>query len=413
MHVRLPRHAGDVPVARARERRAARGGAAPRCRRSRATSQWANFVRNHDELTLDKLTDDEREEVFAALRPRRGHAALRPRPAPPPAADARRRPAAAAHGLQPAVRLPGTPVLFYGDEIGMGENLGLDGAPGGAHADAVDGRAERRLLDRAAAEPRAAAASTARFGPSASTSPTSGATRTRCSAGSSALIRRAARVARARAGARGTLVDSRATERCSPTAATGRAARWSPSTTSAPSRGRADARRSAPGPCDAVDDLLAERDVAAAHATGRVAPRARRLRPPLAARAPRGPAPALLVEREDDAPRRRRARASRRAPVPARRGRSRAAPRGTPAAGEVCSWRPKFSRHGLGLAAVGQTSRAARRAASARPAAGRPSAGAAEQRAVEGERRARVARLGGDVDALGVGRQTAATAARW
>ena len=33
------------------------------------TSQWANFVRNHDELTLDKLSDDERQEVFDAFGP--------------------------------------------------------------------------------------------------------------------------------------------------------------------------------------------------------------------------------------------------------------------------------------------------------------------------------------------------------
>ena len=37
--------------------------------------------------------------------------------------------------------LPGTPVLFYGEEIGMGENLGRRGPDGGAHADAVDVRA--------------------------------------------------------------------------------------------------------------------------------------------------------------------------------------------------------------------------------------------------------------------------------
>jgi hypothetical protein len=32
-------------------------------------NQWANFIKNHDELTLDKLTEAEREEVFAALAP--------------------------------------------------------------------------------------------------------------------------------------------------------------------------------------------------------------------------------------------------------------------------------------------------------------------------------------------------------
>jgi hypothetical protein len=34
-------------------------------------NQWANFIKNHDELTLDKLTEAEREEVFAALAPTR------------------------------------------------------------------------------------------------------------------------------------------------------------------------------------------------------------------------------------------------------------------------------------------------------------------------------------------------------
>ena len=49
-------------------------------------SQWANFVRNHDELTLDKLTDAERQEVFAAFGPEPRDAGLRPRHHPPPAA---------------------------------------------------------------------------------------------------------------------------------------------------------------------------------------------------------------------------------------------------------------------------------------------------------------------------------------
>ena len=44
--------------------------------------------------------------------------------------------------------LPGTPVLRYGDEIGMGEDLTLQRARRGPHADAVVGRAQRRLLDR-------------------------------------------------------------------------------------------------------------------------------------------------------------------------------------------------------------------------------------------------------------------------
>ena len=45
--------------------------------------------------------------------------------------------------------LPGTPVLFYGEEIGMGENLGRRRPAGGAYADAVVEREERRVLERA------------------------------------------------------------------------------------------------------------------------------------------------------------------------------------------------------------------------------------------------------------------------
>jgi len=90
-------------------------------------SQWAIFVRNHDELTLDKLTDAEREEVFAAFGPDpdmqlfgRG---LRRRVPPMLAGDAAR--IRLVYSL--LFSLPGTPVLFYGEEIGMGENLDVDG----------------------------------------------------------------------------------------------------------------------------------------------------------------------------------------------------------------------------------------------------------------------------------------------
>jgi trehalose synthase len=89
--------------------------------------QWATFVRNHDELTLDKLDDGEREEVFAAFGPDpdmqlygRG---LRRRLPPMMGGDPRR--VRMAYSL--LFSLPGTPVLFYGEEIGMGENLAADG----------------------------------------------------------------------------------------------------------------------------------------------------------------------------------------------------------------------------------------------------------------------------------------------
>ena len=89
--------------------------------------QWANFVRNHDELTLDKLSDDERQEVFAAFGPDeelqlygRG---LRRRLPTMLGGDQRR--IRMVYSL--AFSLPGTPVLFYGEEIGMAENLAIDG----------------------------------------------------------------------------------------------------------------------------------------------------------------------------------------------------------------------------------------------------------------------------------------------
>jgi trehalose synthase len=89
-------------------------------------SQWANFLRNHDELTLDKLTDAEREEVFEAFAPvesQRVYGRGITRRLPPMLGDPRR--LRMAYSLLFA--LPGTPVLFYGEEIGMGENPDIDG----------------------------------------------------------------------------------------------------------------------------------------------------------------------------------------------------------------------------------------------------------------------------------------------
>jgi trehalose synthase len=86
-------------------------------------SQWANFLRNHDELTLDQLSDSERQEVFDAFGPDpemqvygRG---LRRRL--PSMFGGDQRPLRMAYSLM--FSLPGVPVLFYGEEIGMGENL--------------------------------------------------------------------------------------------------------------------------------------------------------------------------------------------------------------------------------------------------------------------------------------------------
>jgi len=90
-------------------------------------AQWATFVRNHDELTLDKLTERQRQEVFAAFGPDpsmqiygRG---LRRRIPPMLEGDPRR--IRMVYSL--LFSLPGTPVLFYGEEIGMGEELVAEG----------------------------------------------------------------------------------------------------------------------------------------------------------------------------------------------------------------------------------------------------------------------------------------------
>ncbi|WP_282025903.1 alpha-amylase family protein [Limimaricola cinnabarinus] len=87
-------------------------------------AQWATFLRNHDELSLDKLPEDEREEVFAAFGPEEDmqlyERGLRRRLAPM-LGDTDR--VALAQSLLFA--LPGTPVMWYGDEIGQGEDLSL------------------------------------------------------------------------------------------------------------------------------------------------------------------------------------------------------------------------------------------------------------------------------------------------
>ncbi|WP_433543887.1 alpha-amylase family protein (plasmid) [Streptomyces sp. CA-294286] len=111
----------------------ARGEAAPLARSLRERpaaprdAHWATFVRNHDELTLDKLSEAERAEVFAAFGPEKEmqlyDRGLRRRL--PPMVDGDRRRLELVYSL--LFTLPGTPVLFYGEEIGMGENLAAEG----------------------------------------------------------------------------------------------------------------------------------------------------------------------------------------------------------------------------------------------------------------------------------------------
>ena len=88
---------------------------------------WATFVRNHDELTLDKLSDAQRQEVFTAFGPDEDMQLY--------GRGIRRRLPTMLDGDQRRIRmiysllfaLPGTPVLFYGEEIGLGDNLEIEG----------------------------------------------------------------------------------------------------------------------------------------------------------------------------------------------------------------------------------------------------------------------------------------------
>ena len=92
-----------------------------------AQAQFANFCRHHDELNLGLLSDSEREEVFAAFAPEPEHRVygrgIRRRLAPMLGHDQQR----IRLVLALTMALPGTPVLLYGDEIGMGEDLSLPG----------------------------------------------------------------------------------------------------------------------------------------------------------------------------------------------------------------------------------------------------------------------------------------------
>jgi len=88
------------------------------------TCQWALFLRNHDELTLEMVTDEERDymyRVYAHDAQARINLGIRRRLAPLVGNDRRR------IELMNALlfSLPGTPVIYYGDEIGMGDNFYL------------------------------------------------------------------------------------------------------------------------------------------------------------------------------------------------------------------------------------------------------------------------------------------------
>ena len=86
--------------------------------------QWAMFLRNHDELTLEMVTDEERDymyQAYAADPQMRINVGIRRRLAP--LMENSRRRIELLNSL--LFSLPGTPVIYYGDEIGMGDNIYL------------------------------------------------------------------------------------------------------------------------------------------------------------------------------------------------------------------------------------------------------------------------------------------------
>jgi len=122
-------------------------------------AQWASFLRNHDELDLGRLTESERHEVFTAFAPepnmRIYDRGIRRRLAPMLGNDRER--LEMAYSLLFA--LPGAPVLWYGEEIGMGEDLSLDqrnpvrtpmqwsGEPNGGFSTAPSDRLPRPVIE--------------------------------------------------------------------------------------------------------------------------------------------------------------------------------------------------------------------------------------------------------------------------
>jgi maltose alpha-D-glucosyltransferase/alpha-amylase len=91
--------------------------------------QWCTFLRNHDELTLEMVTPEEREFMWQTYAPEprmRLNLGIRRRLAP--LLDDDRRKVELAHSI--LFTLPGSPILYYGDEIGMRDNIWLDDRDG-------------------------------------------------------------------------------------------------------------------------------------------------------------------------------------------------------------------------------------------------------------------------------------------
>ncbi len=93
------------------------------------SAQWGLFLRNHDELTLEMVTEEEREYLYHEYAPNprmKLNVGIRRRLAP--LMDNGRRRIELMHAL--LFSLPGSPFLYYGDEIGMGDNIYLNDRDG-------------------------------------------------------------------------------------------------------------------------------------------------------------------------------------------------------------------------------------------------------------------------------------------
>jgi maltose alpha-D-glucosyltransferase/alpha-amylase len=94
-----------------------------------ASTQWCTFLRNHDELTLEMVTQEEREYLWDTYAPEprmRLNLGIRRRLAP--LLDGDRRKIELAYSI--LFTLPGAPIVYYGDEIGMGDNIWLNDRDG-------------------------------------------------------------------------------------------------------------------------------------------------------------------------------------------------------------------------------------------------------------------------------------------
>ena len=114
------------------------------------TCQWALFLRNHDELTLEMVTDEERDYMYRAYAQdarMRVNLGIRRRLAP--LLGNHRRTIELNNAL--LCSLPGTPVIYYGDEIGMGDNVYLGDRDGVRTPDAMECGSQRRIFRRQSA----------------------------------------------------------------------------------------------------------------------------------------------------------------------------------------------------------------------------------------------------------------------